>query len=85
RAAGKYLKSIESRPDRQNSKKPQTSAAILAYALYVRSELGDKDIARAKELLASVLSEEPSFEAVGWLLSVLAEDPGSRQQVDQIL
>jgi uncharacterized protein YfaS (alpha-2-macroglobulin family) len=59
--------------------------ALIAYALYVRNRMGDRDGARARKLLIEAGGPENlSLEAVGWLLPVLSGDAGSQQQVDAI-
>ncbi len=63
---------------------PQTRWTISAYALYVRDLMGDKDAAKAKKLLAEATIEKMPFEALGWVLSVLANDKTSTVEVDAI-
>ncbi|MGI8812992.1 MAG: hypothetical protein ACR2IH_10790 [Pyrinomonadaceae bacterium] len=63
---------------------PQVRWTISAYALYVRDLMGDKDAAKAKRLLAEATIEKMPFEALGWILSVLADDPGSSAEVAAI-
>ncbi len=57
---------------------------LTAYALYVRSQLGDLDTARARRLVQDVGVDELKFEALGWLLSVLSGDQQSDRQVEEI-
>ncbi|MEZ5426213.1 MAG: DUF6049 family protein [Pyrinomonadaceae bacterium] len=57
---------------------------ISAYALYVRDLMGDKDAAKAKKLLAEAGLEKMPFEALGWVMSVLADDKGSASEVEAI-
>ena len=57
---------------------------LSAYALYVRNLMGDKDAAKAQKLLAGAGLEKLSPEAIGWLLAVLTDDPGSTEQVEAI-
>jgi uncharacterized protein YfaS (alpha-2-macroglobulin family) len=57
---------------------------ISAYALYVRDLMGDKDAAKAKKLLAEATIEKMPFEALGWILSVLANDKNSTVEVENI-
>ncbi len=57
---------------------------LSAYALNVRNLMGDKDAAKARKLLADATLEKLQPEAIGWLLSVLSDDPASRTQVEQI-
>ncbi|MBX3243465.1 MAG: hypothetical protein KF685_03225 [Acidobacteria bacterium] len=64
---------------------PQVRWTISAYALYIRDMMGDKDVAKAKKLLAEATIEKMPFEALGWVLSVLANDKGSAAEVDAIV
>lgn len=77
-----YLKNIE-------AKYPQfyilpSRRAISAYALSVRALLGDKDYKKAQKLLDEATLEKLSLETDGWLLSVLADDEDSSEQVESI-
>jgi hypothetical protein len=54
---------------------PEARRTLIAYALYVRQQMGERDAAKARALLA---------EAAGWLLPVLSNDPGSRAEVAAI-
>jgi hypothetical protein len=63
---------------------PQTRWTISAYALYVRDLMGDKDAAKAKKLLTEATIEKMPFEALGWILSVLANDQSSTTEVEAI-
>jgi alpha-2-macroglobulin len=65
-----YLKSIEQHIPRRYSK--ESRSALIAYALYVRAQLGDPDQARARSLIATAGLNNLSLEAVGWLLPVLS-------------
>ena len=47
--------------------------------------MGDKDVAKTKKLLAEATIEKMPFEALGWILSVLANDPNSQTEVQAIL
>lgn len=74
---------------------------ISAYALYVRDLMGDKDAGKVKKLLAEAAAsantnvadpsaayrryEKMPFEALGWILSVLANDKGSTAEVESIV
>jgi len=80
-----YLKDIEQHFDDWHKRSPSVRWTISAYALYVRDLMGDKDIAKAKKLLAEATVEKMPFEALGWVLSVLANDPGSTAEVDAII
>ncbi len=80
-----YLKDIESKlKDQWYISSPQVRWTISAYALYIRDLMGDKDAAKAKKLLAEATIEKLNFEALGWVLSVLADDKGSTAEVEQI-
>ncbi len=78
-----YLKNIETHFD-QYHKSPEVRRTISAYALYVRDLTGDKDAAKAKKLLAEAGVEKMPFEAIGWILSVLANDKNSVAEVENI-
>lgn len=77
-----YLKDIESRYPAFYSQ--ESRRAISAYALYVRDMLGDKDAAKAQQLLKDATLEKLSPESIGWILSVLADDKNSTEQVNLI-
>jgi uncharacterized protein YfaS (alpha-2-macroglobulin family) len=77
-----YLKNIESKYPPLYSL--ESRWAISAYALYVRDLMGDTDAAKARQLLPGAGLEKLSAESLGWLLSVLAEDKDSSEQVDSI-
>ena len=57
---------------------------LTAYALNVRKQMGDPDPARARALIQEAGLEKLSMEAVGWLLPVLSDDPGSKTDVEAI-
>lgn len=78
-----YLQNIESHYNEWERLAP-TRWTISAYALYVRDLMGDKDAGKAKKLLAEATLEKMPFEALGWILSVLADDPGSKAEVEAI-
>lgn len=81
-----YLKDIESKlRDQWYMSSPQVRWTISAYALYVRNLIGDRDAGKAKKLLAEATIEKINFEALGWVLSVLADDAGSIEEVEQIV
>jgi uncharacterized protein YfaS (alpha-2-macroglobulin family) len=94
-----YLKNVESHFDDWYKRSPEVRWTISAYALYVRDMMGDKDVAKAKKLLAEAQSAAKAnqqgtgttyetkmpFEALGWLLSVIADDPGSVADRDNIV
>jgi uncharacterized protein YfaS (alpha-2-macroglobulin family) len=62
----------------------EAQRAIIAYALYVRTQLGDSDTPRARQLIAEAGLENLSLESVGWLLSVLSNDKNSISEVSAI-
>ncbi len=77
-----YLREIESHiPSRYGV---DARRAIIAYALYVRAQMGDADAARARKLIAEAGLEKLSLESVGWLLSVLSKDKDSQNEVAAI-
>ena len=80
-----YLKNVESHYDQWYVNSPEVRWTISAYALYIRDMMGDKDVAKTKKLLAEATIEKMPFEALGWVLSVLANDPGSTGEVQNIL
>jgi uncharacterized protein YfaS (alpha-2-macroglobulin family) len=92
-----YLKNVEQHFDDWHKRSPEVRWTISAYALYIRDLMGDKDVAKAKKLLAEAKSVPPAsagdqtaetrmpFEALGWILSVLGNDPGSKTEVDAII
>lgn len=79
-----YLKNVESHFDEWYKASPQVRWTISAYALYVRDLMGDKDTAKARKLLTEATLEKLPFEAIGWILSVLANDKGSAVEVEAI-
>ena len=80
-----YLKDVEKHFDEWYKNSPEVRWTISAYALYVRDMMGDKDAAKAKRLLAEATIEKMPFEALGWVLSVLANDASSKAEVDAII
>ncbi len=78
-----YLKNIETHFDQYHAS-PQVRRTISAYALYVSNLMGDRDAAKAKRLLAEAPLEKMPFEAIGWILSVLADDKNSTVEVENI-
>jgi uncharacterized protein YfaS (alpha-2-macroglobulin family) len=67
-----YLRDIESHYPSYYGK--EIRWAISAYALATRKELGDRDVAKAKRLVAEAGVAKLSMEANGWLLATLAQD-----------
>ncbi len=80
-----YLKDVEKHFDEWYKNSPEVRWTISAYALYVRDMMGDKDVAKAKKLLTEATIEKMPFEALGWILSVLANDANSKVEVDAIV
>ncbi|MFL6467898.1 MAG: alpha-2-macroglobulin family protein, partial [Pyrinomonadaceae bacterium] len=80
-----YLKDVEKHFDEWYKNSPEVRWTISAYALYIRDMMGDKDVAKTKKLLAEATIEKMPFEALGWVLSVLANDAGSKAEVDAII
>ncbi|MDX6694815.1 MAG: alpha-2-macroglobulin [Blastocatellia bacterium] len=58
--------------------------ALIAYALYVRTRMNDRDTTRARKLIAEAGIEHLSLESNGWLLSVLTGDAKSSAEVEAI-
>jgi len=78
----KYLREIESHiPSFYGI---DARRAIIAYSLYVRTQMGDRDPARARKLIAEAGIEKLSLESVGWLLAVLSNDKDSTTEVAAI-
>jgi alpha-2-macroglobulin len=93
-----FLSNVENHMnDRWHAASPQVRWTVSAYALYVRDLTGDKDAGKAKKILAEARTTSPagqqrglyetkmSFEALGWILSVLADEPGSASDVAAIV
>ncbi|MCI0489561.1 MAG: MG2 domain-containing protein [Blastocatellia bacterium] len=57
---------------------------LVAYALYVRNRMGDRDTARARRIINEAGLENLSLEAIGWLLAVLSGDEASSAEVQAI-
>jgi alpha-2-macroglobulin len=77
-----YLKNIEAKLPKDYSE--ESRWAISAYALFVRDLLGDKDAVKAKKLLNDVGLNKLSPESIGWILSVLADEKSSANEVELI-
>jgi alpha-2-macroglobulin len=72
----KYLREIEQHiPGHYGS---VARRSLIAYSLYVRNLMGDKDAARSRILIAGGGLDGLSLEGLGWLLSVLSGDPASQ-------
>ena len=78
----KYLREIESHIHSYYT--ADARRAIVAYALYVRAQMGDRDVERARNLIAEAGLEALSMESIGWLLSVLSNDANSTNEVAAI-
>ncbi|MFH1085633.1 MAG: alpha-2-macroglobulin family protein, partial [Chloroflexota bacterium] len=79
-----YLRAIESRYPKWYGE--ETRRSLTAYALYVRKLMGDADPARARKLIDEAGGvERLRFEALGWLLMVMADDPPSAGERTAIL
>ena len=76
-----YLREVERRIPKWYG--PEARHSIIAYALNVRARMGDRDAARARQLVAAGPDKLP-LEAVGWLLPVLSGDARSAAEVEAI-
>jgi uncharacterized protein YfaS (alpha-2-macroglobulin family) len=71
-----YLRGIEGHIPRWYS--AESRRALVAYALYVRNRMGDRDAAKARSLIDSAGEvDKLSLEALGWLMPVLSGDANS--------
>src|SRR5262245_50520287 len=71
-----YLRSIEQHIPHWYS--AESRRAIIAYALYVRNRMGDRDASKARSLIDSAGGvDKLSLEALGWLMPVLSGDANS--------
>jgi len=77
-----YLKDIESYYPYWYSE--QTRQTLSAYALFVRDLMGDPDPGKSRDLLKTAGLENLSLDAVGWIWSVLSDDPGSQNELEAI-
>jgi uncharacterized protein YfaS (alpha-2-macroglobulin family) len=73
-----YLRAIESRLPREYPEAERRT--IIAYALFTRAKLGDRDVARARRLVAESGDKLP-IESAGFLLAVLSGAPGAEAEV----
>jgi uncharacterized protein YfaS (alpha-2-macroglobulin family) len=81
--AREYLRAIERRFPSYYG--PEARRAVVAYALYVRNRMGERDAARARALVAEAGGvEKLPLEAVGWLLPVLSGDAASATELEAI-
>ena len=77
-----YLRGIESHIPKRYGRDARNS--LVAYALYTRARMGDRDAERARKLIATEGLEKLQLEAVGWLLPVLSGDRASAAEVAAI-
>jgi uncharacterized protein YfaS (alpha-2-macroglobulin family) len=71
-----YLRNIEQNIPHWYSE--ESRRALIAYALYVRNRMGDRDAAKARSLIALAGGvDKLSMEALGWLMPVLSGDVNS--------
>src|SRR5262249_45060468 len=71
-----YLRGIEKHIPHWYS--VESRRALVAYALYVRNRMGDRDAAKARSLIDSAgEADKLSLEALGWLMPVLSGDVNS--------
>jgi alpha-2-macroglobulin len=81
--AKQYLTEIERHYPNDYPK--EIRRVLTAYALYVRFALDDKQPQKARELIQEAGGiEKLPIEAVAWLYPVLAHDPASKKQVEDI-
>jgi uncharacterized protein YfaS (alpha-2-macroglobulin family) len=77
-----YLRDIESHYPHWYSLR--TRQTLSAYALYVRTLMGDRDAKKARDLLHDAGLEELSLDAVGWIWQTLIDDPNSISELEAI-
>jgi uncharacterized protein YfaS (alpha-2-macroglobulin family) len=77
-----YLRDIESHYPYWYS--TRTRQTLSAYALYVRTLMGDRDPKKARDLLHEAGLEELSLDAVGWIWQTLVDDPNSTSELESI-
>ncbi|MBV9928100.1 MAG: hypothetical protein JOZ96_23985 [Acidobacteria bacterium] len=78
-----YLRGVESHIPKRYGRDARNS--LIAYALYTRALMGDRDPARARRLIAENGGvEKLQLEAVGWLLTVVSGDKASAAEVASI-
>ena len=78
RSAGSFLAQIESHYPSWYA--VDVKRAISAYALYTRSLLGARDVAKATHLVAEAGADKLPIEAAGWLLATLAGEPSAQAE-----
>ncbi|MET0624258.1 MAG: alpha-2-macroglobulin family protein [Pyrinomonadaceae bacterium] len=77
-----YLRAIESHIPRRYGRDARNT--LIAYALYTRARMGDRDAERARKLIATEGLEKLQLEATGWLLPVLSGERNSAAEVAAI-
>jgi uncharacterized protein YfaS (alpha-2-macroglobulin family) len=77
-----YLRDIESHYPYWYSLR--TRQTLSAYALYVRTLMGDRDGQKARNLLDEAGLDNLSLDAVGWIWQTLVDDPSSSAELDAI-
>jgi len=77
-----YVRDVENRFPYWYSKDVRNT--LTAYALYVRAQVGDVDTSRARKLVRDEGADGLQPEALGWLLSVLAGDAQSADELVEI-
>ena len=77
-----YLRDVDRRIPRDYP--ADVRRTLVAYALSVRTLLGDADPARARALVREAGVEALSFEALGFVLPTLAHDPASSAEAGAI-
>jgi uncharacterized protein YfaS (alpha-2-macroglobulin family) len=64
---------------------PDVRRSVIAYSLYVRNRLAERDAAKAQRLIAEAGGvDKLPLEAVAWIYPVLTGDPGSASQLAAI-
>jgi uncharacterized protein YfaS (alpha-2-macroglobulin family) len=58
--------------------------SVIAYSLYVRNLMGDKDVAKAKSIFNSVSLDKTPMETIGWLWPVFTGDSSSTKELEAI-
>jgi uncharacterized protein YfaS (alpha-2-macroglobulin family) len=75
----KYLQDIEKRIPSNYGK--QARPALMAYALYVRAQLGERDVKAARQVISSIGLDKLPPEAMGWLLTVFSGEPSAADEI----
>ena len=77
-----YLRNIEFRIPSDYG--VDAKRGLIAYALYVRAQMGERDLKETRKFMSSVRLENLSLETIGWLLAVLTGDEDSRLEVEAL-